>query len=706
MSLSFLDPALLWGLGAASLPLLIHLFFRRRPRPLAFPAFEFVVRARRQTERRLKLRRLLLFLARTLVLAAVALALARPRAEQPGAAAATTAGPAATVILLDASASMGYRLGGETLFERGRREALSALTRLGPEDPVAALLCDGGAPVAVAPSFDRLAARQLLAEAQPTALRADLVSCLAAAAQGLGMGRGQERLGKKIVVVTDLTASAWRLDAAPPQLPGPDGKPVRPEVEVVDVARGAALPNLAVTELTAEPDAAVGPRGYRVTVTVLNAGAERAGEVSLTLRAAGDSRPPVRAFLDLPPGGSVRKTFSHAFAAGGPALLTASLPADGLTLDDQRTLALRVPREVRALVVDGAPSPVKLRDEAWFVEAALGSAASPVRPTLIDAEALGSADLHAFDVVLLLNVRSVGTRAADLEAFVQAGGGLFLSMGDQVDPDATNRELGPLLPQPLHLVKTAATTLARLDESHPALAVFTGEAREGLSGARFQRYMLTRPAGRGEPPVVLAAFEDGAPALVEARRGSGRVLLYTSTVDREWTDWPLRTSFLPAMQRVAGWLSGALDDRRDPPTVVGSPRTLHLGPGRRLSALVGPDGVARPARDLGAAAAVAPDGGSDLTFTVRQPGAWQVQVEERGATRVEAGLAFAAVIDAREADTRRLEPAALTAWLGGEATARVDGQGGAAPAGPGLPLWSMLLALAVALFLAESALLS
>ena len=727
--MSFLDPALLWGLGAASLPLLIHLFFRRRPRPLAFPAFELVLRARRQTERRLKLRKLLLFLARTLVLAAVALALARPRAERAEAAAAV-AGPAATVILLDGSGSMSWRLGGDSLFERGRRQALAALTRLGPEEPVAALLCDGSPPRAVAPSFDRAAARQLLAEAQPGALHADLTACLAAAAQGLAEGQGQDRLGKRIVVVTDLTASAWRLDGEPPRVPGPAGAPIHPQVEVLDAAGGAALPNLAVTDLSAEPDAAVGPRGYRVTATVLNAGSERAGEVSLTLRAAGDSRPPVRAFLDLPPGAAVRKTFSHDFTAGGPAVLTATLAADALTLDDQRSLTLRVPPEVRALVVDGAPSPVKLRDEAWFVEAALGSPASPVRPTLIDAEALPGADLRAFDVVLLLNVRSVGKRAADLEAFVLGGGGLFLSMGDQVDPDALSRELAALLPLPLHLVKTAAAPeagrgtgdgagrggarLVRIDELHPALAVFTGEAREGLEGARFQRYMLTRPPGRGEPPLVLAAYDDGAPALVEARRGKGRVLLYTSTVDREWTDWPLRTSFLPAMQRFAGWLSGALDDRREAPTVVGSPRTLHLGPGRRLAALLGPDGKAREPRELGATSAPAADGGSDLTLTPRQPGVWQAQVEERGLTRVDGSLAFAAVLDARESDTRRLEPEALAAWLGGRGAARVDAAGQAAagePAqaplgGPGLPLWSLLLALALALFLVEAALLA
>ena len=634
MSLTFLDPALLWGLGAAALPLLVHLFFRRRPRPLAFPAFDFVLKARRQTERRLKLRRLLLFLARTLALAAIAMALARPRAQTPGAAAAVTAGPAATVILLDASGSMGYRLGGEPLFERGRREALSALTRLGPEEPVAALRCDGAPPAPAVPSFDRAAARQLLDEAEPTTVHADLTACLAAAAAGLGQGAGggagQDRLGKRIIVVTDLTATAWRLEGPPPEVPGPGGRPVRPEVEVIDVARGAALPNLAITGLGAEPDAAVGPRGYRVTVTVQNAGAEQAGEVALTLRAAGDTRPALRAFLDLPPGGSARKTFSHAFTAGGPARLVAALPGDALGLDDERALALTVPREVRALVVDGAPSPMKLRDEAWFVEAALASAASPVRPTLIDAEALATVDLRGYDVVLLLNVRGVGKRGADLEAFVQAGGGLFLSMGDQVDPDAVNRELGGVLPLQLHLVKTAATRLGRIEETHPALAVFTGEAREGLTGARFSRYMLTRPAGRGEPPSVLAAFEDGAPALVEARRGKGRVLLYTSTVDREWTDWPLRTSFLPAMQRFAGWLSGELDG----------------------------------------------------------------------------GQAVVAEIDARESDTRRLEPATLTAWLGGQAVARVGEQGLPAAEGPGLPLWSILLALALALFVVESVLLS
>ncbi|HZY02433.1 MAG TPA: BatA domain-containing protein, partial [Anaeromyxobacteraceae bacterium] len=63
MRLDLANPALVWGLLLALLPLAIHLFFRRRPKPLPFPALDFLLRARRETERRLKLRRILLFAA-------------------------------------------------------------------------------------------------------------------------------------------------------------------------------------------------------------------------------------------------------------------------------------------------------------------------------------------------------------------------------------------------------------------------------------------------------------------------------------------------------------------------------------------------------------------------------------------------------------------------------------------------------------------
>lgn len=715
MSLQFLHPALLWGLLAASLPLLVHLLFRRRARPLAFPAIDFILRARRQTERRLRLKRILLFLARTLVLAAIALAIARPKLETPAAAAEAPRGPSAVALVLDVSGSMTYRLDGRRLFDRAKADAAEVLASLAAEEPATLVLCGAAPAPADPPGFDHAALRRALDASEPTAGFADLTACVGVAAQALSSTEAQAAMGKRIVVATDMTRAAWRLDQPPPMVRGPSG-PVRPEVVVLDAARGARLPNAGIVAVDAQPDPTVGARGFRFAVDLSNSGSEPLRDLPLQLRVGvgPEGKTALRAFADVPAGGSAKKSVAHAFPQGGPTPVLLALPEDALALDDARVLLVDVPREVRALVVDGAPSPIKLRDEAWFVEAALASSASPVRPRLIDGEALASEELAGYDVVFLLNVRSPGAKGAELRRLVERGGGLFIALGDQIDPEAYGQELGELLPLPLHVVKTAAergvpgserraAQIAEVAWDHPAFAVFQGAAREGLLGARFFRYVLTKPAPRKgsavEAPRVLAAFDDGAPALVEARRGAGRVLLFTSSVDLDWNDWPIRTSFLPAMQRFAALLAGALEERREPPTVAGAEKRIALGDGRKLAALVGPDGRERRGGQLKAEGLV--DGGTSVTIRPRLPGLWQVKVADRTGERLEPKLAFAVWADPRESDTRRLAEGELTAWLGGAKVARVEGEGGRAPGGPAVPLWSILLLLGLAAFLAE-----
>jgi hypothetical protein len=720
MNLGFVNPALLWGLLAAAIPVAIHLFFRRRPRPTPFPAIDFILKARRETQRRLRLKKILLFTARTLLLAAIAAAIARPRLEERGTAvAAVPRGPAATAIVLDASGSMRYRLSGKTLFERARADALGALAALSPEEPATALVCGSAAPAAEPPSFDHGAVRRTLERAEAEAGYADLTACFAAAVRTLTEAKAQDSLSKRVVIATDLAASAWRLDVPPAAVETPQGR-VRPEVKVLDATRGAPLPNAAVTGLDAEPDPAAGPRGYRITVHLASWSKEAVKDAPLQLvvGTGKDAKTAIRAFADVPAGGASRKQLSYAFPAGGPAVLAATLPEDALHDDDSRALSLVVPREVRVLVVDGAPSPVRYRDEAYFVESALASPASPVRPTLVDAEAFARQDLAGFDVVFLLNVRAAAVKADELARFVEQGGGLFIAVGDQVEPEDWTRQLGALLPMPLHVVKTAAergaagaraARFADVAWDHPALSIFTGEAREGLLGVRTFRYVLAKPRGSAQPDgeaKVLVTFDDGAPALVEARLGKGRVLLFTSSADRDWTDWPIRTSFLPAMQRFAGWLAGALEDRREPPVVVGTPKTIRLEEDDALVALVGPDGRERRRAEL-ERSGLREDARGQPKLTPGEPGLWQVKVQAGGQERLEPRLAFAVAPDPRESDTRRLDPSELTAWFGGESHAKVEGDArAAAEGGREVPLWSILLVLGLAAFLVEGVLLA
>lgn len=695
--IEFGNPLMLWGASLALLPLLIHLFSRRRARPHPFAAIEFVLRSRRRTASRMRLKRILLFATRTLLLLAIPLALARPQPKRDLEAAATPQGPAATAIVLDTSLSMNYALDGKSLLDRAKEMARDALTRLQPEDPVTLVLCEEEAPAPDAPGFDRRKVRAGIDEAKTTFAAQDLTACLHRAARALAES---PLPAKRILLATDLTAAAFRLDVPPPTITTSQGE-VRPEVVLLDAARGAEhLPNSALTALRVEPAPAVGHRAYQFTMTVANHSPAPLKDVTCLLKVRGEVV--AKGFIDVPPRGTAVKTLTYRFPEGGTFSGAVELSGDALGADDARHFVLQVPRDVRALVVNGAPHPVRFRDEAFFVETALSAPGSPVRPTLRDPDAATQENFSDYDLVLLLNVRALAPdKIVELRNFVENGGGLFISLGENVDPDAWNDAFGDLLPRPLHLVKTAverssedaerkAARFDKVDFTHPALSVFTGEAQEGVLSARTYRYFLLSP-GDASQVTQLASFDDGAPALLEARRGRGRVLLYTSTVDRDWSDWPIRTSFLPAMQRMSGWLAGTLEERGLEQHVVGRPKLLEPEAGVTVLRVTGPDG--KP-RNLVQGA----DGKPEVTGT-GLPGVYSVHGRIAGTEQPLHALAFAVNVEPHESNLTRLEEKELKAYFG-EKTRTERGVGGE-DRPPEFPMWSALLALGVAFFFAE-----
>src|ERR1043165_4949986 len=105
MRVNFLNPLFLFGLGAAAIPVLIHLLTRRKPREVRFPSLDFLAEVNQSEIRRLRLKQWLLLLLRTLAAALRAMAMARPRMR--GGVAGRAAGASTMVALVDVSGSMG-----------------------------------------------------------------------------------------------------------------------------------------------------------------------------------------------------------------------------------------------------------------------------------------------------------------------------------------------------------------------------------------------------------------------------------------------------------------------------------------------------------------------------------------------------------------------------------------------------------------------
>jgi len=692
----FANPSFLWGALAALIPLVIHLFNRKRARPHPFAAIDFVLRSRKRTARRLRLKRLLLFLTRTLLLLAVPLAMAKPRFKQDATASAPE-GPAATAIVIDPSLSMSYRQDGQSLLERAKELGKQTLARLRSEDPVTVVTCNEPAE---APHFARGKAREAIELAEQLWTPHDLMSCLQKAAAVLGES---PVAGKRIVVISDLTAPSLRLDVPPPLVSSPQGDVV-PEVVFLDAAEGAEeLPNVGVIGVKIDPSPGHGHRAYQFEITVANHSSKPLKDFNVAVRVGTDVV--AKGFLDVAARGIASKLLTYRFPSGGQYVGTVEIAPDAYAADDRRHFALKVPQDIRALVVNGSPHPLRYMDESFFVETALTSPGSPVRPTLRDTDLALNERFAAYDLILLLNVRELPpSKASELASFVKAGGGLFISVGDQVDPDVYNASLGAVLPRPLRLVKTAtdpnaadadekAARLMEVALDHPALGVFGGEALEGFLSARTYRYMLLEPGAPGQVK-HLATFDDGSPALVEGRLGKGRVLLYTSTVDRDWSDWPIRTSFLPALQRLSGWLVGMLDERAIEQILVGQTKVLDIEGASGFKA-TGPDGKPLTVE-------LSTEGQSKVSGT-RLPGIYTVSMMPGKQPGASSELKFAVNVDPAESHLARIDSASLKAHFGEKPrTDSTPGDTGSSEP----PLWTWRLVAAALFFFFEGLLLS
>jgi hypothetical protein len=74
-----------------------------------------------------------------------------------------------------------------------------------------------------------------------------------------------------------------------------------------------------------------------------------------------------------------------------------------------------------------------------------------------------------------------------------------------------------------------------------------------LRSAKFTRYIAVEPSPDDR---VLVRLDDGTPLLLERPVGAGRVLLFTSSLDREWNDLPVQPVFVPFVAGLANHLLG------------------------------------------------------------------------------------------------------------------------------------------------------
>lgn len=696
--MTFAAPWMLLGLLAIAVPIAVHLINRRRAQRVRFPAMQLLLQSQQRVARGLKLKQWLLLALRVALFALLPLAMAQPLAQCSGGAGAAGGGgdrlPASVAIVVDDSASVAVAGDSDDPgWLRAVDAADEALDEARSWDRLALVFTSGGG-VAPLPEWieDRGEAARTLRRWQPGGDAEGLEGALALAAE---LHRTSTQPAHRTVVVTDDTARAWSAVLADPARREGLG-----DIEVVRVA-GDRRSNVAVTSV-AWQEVADGVPGELEVQAEIRAWGDATDEVPVTLSVDGAS---VGTTMVTPgEGGQATAVFRHALPDGQARALQVTV-ADGRgpASDDVRVVWVRPQAAVRVLVVNGDARSVQYNDEAFYLTRALEAASAD--EGAIDVQVVAPDDLtteriDAADVIVLANVASLpASRVESLARWVEGGGGVWITAGDQVDVERWSALMAPLLPRPVRSIteltrrddpdaSIKATRLAAVDGMHPVFRGFDRPGGESLQSALVYRYLLLEPSADSGAR-TLASWGDGGPALVERRIGRGAVLLWTTTVDWDWTDLPIRTTYLPFVRRVVEYLAqrgggGATSAEvgtaaRLDVSTAGAPRVAVTGPTGDREVLDVEDGA--------------------VWVTPSAVGAHTVEALTSSGAVPLPSLTFVANAPSSEADVTAVDGERLSDLLeatGADSSAR---SGGAR----GRPIWPLLLLVVLLVVYVESA---
>jgi aerotolerance regulator-like protein/VWA domain-containing protein len=558
---------LAWGVAAA-LPIVIHLWSRRRYREQRWAAMAFLIAAMRKNARRIQLEQWILLALRTAILLLFALALADPHSSLfSGWTDGDHSAPTHLVVVVDGSYSMDYRPADKSRFEAAK-ELSKQLVAAGQQGDGYSLVVMADPPRTVIgqPSFEKRDVLQEIDNLELSHGGANLPATLAeiemilrqAAQQSARNGRLAQR---RVCIISDLQQATWG------------------EVNSADCkARLGRLADLAALELVDLGQAGEG----NLAVAALQIDSTAGGlpvvgsdiqiQAEIQSFARDDRRQPLEVLvdgqriadqrIDCPAGGRTSFAVTHRFDGSGEHVVEAHLADDALPLDNRRWLSVPVRKAIRALCIGSRPGETMHLALALAPRKQSGQSIEVVQAL---ESRLMEGDLDQFDCLLTCNIGRISRdEAAVLHRFVTRGGGLIVLLGDQVQPESYNQLLADepqtrLLPGRIaEFAPTGTYAVDPLEYRHPIVAPFRGFPQSGLLTTPIWKYARVEPVDGAKTALAL---DNGDPLIVEKQVGRGRCILVSTaaapdTFDRSsepptpWTALPTWPSFPPLVHEM------------------------------------------------------------------------------------------------------------------------------------------------------------
>lgn len=542
--MTFLNPALLFGLLAAGIPVLIHLLNLRKLKKIEISTLYFLHELQKNKIKKIKLKQLLLLLLRVLIVIALVMAFARPTLQTVSFGG-TSAVKTTAVFIIDDSYSMNRVVKNGSMFNLARQYVKQHLANLQEGDEAAILFTSAGRsgkPVLTANNKELL---QKLDEAKISEISKPLHESVLAAAELFG---SSDNFNKEFYILSDLQASTLIADSLYSDMSALLGERVR--VYVFPFA-SADIYNIGIDSMQVNSAILQKDKNLSTTLYIRNYTNEPAKSLVASLFINGE-RVAQKGFA-AEPGGVTELPLEAAIKHTGYLDITAVLEDDDLLADNKVFASVYVPEEIAIGIFEKQPGDSRFLIAALHADDSLKA----IKTTVLPMGQIAAANLDKFDMLFVIGA-DAGASYNRLNDFIKAGRGVFITPGtgsSSAEISALNTALG--LPAINSMQEAKDTPLplycTGVDEYHPLFSnIFRQREKKTIDSPELYKLMTATVNGQGKNVLPL---NNGNALITEYRMGKGKVLFMGTAPLPSWSNLPFKGFFIPLLFRSVYYLS-------------------------------------------------------------------------------------------------------------------------------------------------------
>lgn len=538
--MTFLNPAVLFGLLAASIPILIHLFNLRKLKKIEFSTLAFLKELQKNKIRKVKLKQWILLALRVLIILCLVLAFARPTLKGLAIGGTTSAAKTTAVLIIDDTFSMSVIDNQGSLLNQAKAAAKNLLKNFQEGDEVAVIQVSQADKKDVSISKSIVDIQKTIDAIEPAYQSGQLHSSITKAVQVLSQSKN---FNKEIYILSDFQAGRLADEKTLSDFSSILDQNVR--IYAVNYS-GKDVYNIGIENLKVNTQIFEKEKPVNFTVTVTNYSNRNVDNVIISLFVNNERSAQVSTSLN---GGESKQLNIDALVkSSGFVNVFAEIEDDEILPDNRRFTSIFIPENIPIIIFTDDPA------DSRFVELALTAIENQITFVITkkNLSELSAYDLKRYEVVLILGSQNLNAWSK-LKEYSLNGGRLFIAPGSKTTLAAYQKMLNEIgLPAPVTLAgkagdQTNSVLFETTDINHPVFQdIFTNKDKIKIESPEIFSYFKLSTQGKGRSIITL---QDGSSFLGEYRIKHGKIFLMNSAPVMSWSNFPLKSIFVPLMNK-------------------------------------------------------------------------------------------------------------------------------------------------------------